>query len=152
MDLLYIASIWGGAVTLPFLILMCIADLRTRSISDNVIGGYLAVLMVPVVVLYLNGLPYTYFLISLVMCGIWVLFRKAGAWGGGDTKFLMVFSLCCPLNPFNLYQQAFQLAFLFVLAGVMLVTAAFTGNRKDLPMMLPISAAIVITMLIGTFL
>lgn len=151
MDLLYLISQIGGIVTLATLPILCLVDWRTRNIPDQYILLYLMAGS-PVIALYLFGLPYTYLLISLVMCGIWILIRKTGAWGGGDTKFLMVFSLICPLNPLNLYQQTFQISFLVILGAVMLMTTVFTGSRKDLPMMIPIAVAIIFTMLIGMLL
>jgi len=151
MDLLYLLAQVGGIVTVAALPILCLVDLRTRNIPDQYILLYLLAGS-PVLALYLFGLPYTYLLISLAMCGIWILIRKTGAWGGGDTKFLMVFSLISPLNPLNLYQQTFQISFLIILGAVMLMTTVFTGNRKDLPMMIPIAVAIVLTMLIGILL
>jgi Flp pilus assembly protein protease CpaA len=151
MDLIYLLAQIGGVLTIAALPILCLVDLRTRNIPDQYILLYLLAGS-PVLALYLFGLPYTYLLISLAMCGVWILIRKTGAWGGGDTKFLMVFSLISPLNPLNLYQQTFQISFLIILGAVMLMTTVFTGNRKDLPMMIPIAVAIVLTMLIGILL
>lgn len=151
IDFLLILAQLGGIATITAIIPLCIRDLRTRNIPDECIVLYLAAGS-PGLALYLFGLPLTYLMISIFMCGLWVLFRKTGAWGGGDTKFLMVFSLICPLNPLNLYQQTFQITFLPILGAVMLLTAVYTGRRKDLPMMIPISAAIILTMLTGIFL
>jgi len=151
MDLIYLLAQIGGVLTIAALPILCLVDLRTRNIPDQYILLYLLAGS-PVLTLYLFGLPYTYLLISLAMCGVWILIRKTGAWGGGDTKFLMVFSLINPLNPLNLYQQTFQISFLIILGAVMLMTTVFTGNRKDLPMMIPIAVAIILTMLVGILL
>lgn len=147
----YLLSMLGGIATATAAIPFCLQDIRFRNIPDRQILLYLLAGS-PTLALYFLGLPYTYLIISLAMCMIWIGIRKTGAWGGGDAKFLMVFSLICPLNPLNLYQQTFQISFLIILGGIMLITAAFTGSRKDLPLMLPISAAILVAMVVGVFL
>lgn len=152
MDLLYLASVWGGAVTVVFLPILCLLDIKTRNIPDNLIKWYAGIMVVPAIALYLSGLPPTYLAMSVIVCFIWFIIRQTGAWGGGDTKFLLVFSLLCPLNPFNLYQQTFQVSFVVILGIVMLSLSIFTGNRKDLPLMVPIAAAIIVSMFIGVFL
>jgi Flp pilus assembly protein protease CpaA len=152
LDLIYLSSIWGGAVTILFLPILCILDLRTRSIPDKVLLVYAGIMIAPAIILYLSGLPLTYLAISIVVCIVWLIIRQTGAWGGGDTKFLLVFSLLCPLNPFNLYQQTFQISFVLILGAVMLMVAGVYWTRKDLPLMLPISAAIAMSLLIGVLL
>lgn len=156
MDLLYLASIWGGIVTLAFLPLLCLKDWTTRQIPDNLIVAYLCLTIIPPAILYANGLTVYYFITSLVMMAVWVIFRKVGVWGGADTKFLMVYSLTVPLNPLNLYQTNFQISTVIYIGITMLVTAAIYRVRdlkgNDVPMMIPISAAILLTMLTGAFL
>jgi hypothetical protein len=152
MDPLYFASIWPGLFTLMAIPVFCMMDIKTRSISDKSLMLYGLGTIPATISLYLTGLPYTYALISLVVCTIWLVIRQTKAWGGGDTKFLIIFSIICPLNPLDPFQQTFQITFPAVLGIIMLTMAIFTGRRKDLPLMLPISVAIVIAMIAGAIL
>ena len=143
ITLLYLASIWGGIITLAVLPLLCLTDIRTRKVPDPLLALY-GVLTTPLmVILYATGLPLTYAAISLLCCGIWLLARHFNAWGGADTKFLMLFSLAVPLNPLNLYQQQFQLFFTVILALAICGTIIITRNKPGAPMMVPIAVAIV---------
>jgi hypothetical protein len=148
---LYLASIWGGILTLAALPLLCLMDIRTRKVPDAFLWLYAALTVPAMLMLYATGLPWTYAAISLLCCGIWLLARQFNAWGGADTKFLMLFSLAVPLNPLNLYQQQFQLFFTVILALAICGTIITTRNKPGAPMMVPIAVAIVAAMIGGMF-
>ena len=148
---LYLASIWGGIITLAALPLLCLMDIRTRKVDDALLLLYGAFTLPAMIALYANGLPWTYAALSLLCCGIWLLARYRKAWGGADTKFLIMFSAGVPLNPLNLYQQQFQLFFAVILALAICGTIIITRNKPGAPMMVPIAVAIVAAMIGGMF-
>lgn len=155
IDFLFYSSIFGGFLTLVLIPLLCLMDLKTRRVPDYVWHIYILANLFPIFTLYLYGLPLSVAAASLVLCCIFLLARKFKAYGGADTKFLCLIAIFVAFNPLNLLEDmlAFKISFVLILGVVSLLTAMlFTKNRKDVPMMIPISIAFITTCIIGVFL
>lgn len=112
-------------------------------------------------ILYLNGLPLSYLVLSIGLIGFYCILWAKDWIGGADAKFLSVIALIVPLSPFSYYP--FQLTFYIALAGVLgcvpfVVYArnrylgnsekAWTYYPRGIPYMIPISIAFVLAVFI----
>ena len=150
MDLLFIAALWGGIITLAFIPMLCIMDVKTRQIPDKIILLYAGVTAPALILLYSNGLTAYYFATSIVLAIVWLGLRYLKVWGGADTKFLMVYSFVVPMNPINLYQTNFQVSSLVWIGAAMFISSIlYYRNRNDVPMLIPISIGIIAAMISG---
>jgi Flp pilus assembly protein protease CpaA len=118
-----------------------------------------------VYILYTNGLPLTYFMLSLVIIGIYLLLWGMNWIGGADAKFLSTIALITPITPFSYqpFQISFYMWFTIVLGILPLVIYTYNYLKREqkpiirmfievprgIPYMIPISTAFVIALIYG---
>ena len=143
---------------LAYIPFVCYLDLKYREVEH---GYWIPLYLVGALVmgyLYLSGTyPWTLLILSLIMCAFDYGAMRLGVFEGGDLLFLCGINLFFIMNtipipkgigliPFYIYLVA---ALLFTVP-VVLVLNLWAGRRglrypRGIPMMLPISAALIMT-------
>ena len=157
-EIVPIAYYFGFVSVTLFLPLVCIMDIRHREVP-NIVWFVVLIINIPALgILYTNGLPYSYLVLSIGLIGLYCLLWGIKSIGGADAKFLSVIALVTPITPFS--YTPFQLVFYFWLITVfcLLPIAIYAYNKwilKDhgglrymfthfpggIPYMIPISLA-----------
>ena len=153
---------------LAYVPFICYADVKWREIPHRWWFPLWGVNAPILAYFYWEGLyPFFALPVSLVMCGIfWVLMRRDYI-QGADMLFLWAVSLFFVTNPYPLPHgieqfpfYAFLIATMLITAPVLLVLNYYDGERRSVlsmmshypggvPFILPISAALVLTVMFG---
>jgi multisubunit Na+/H+ antiporter MnhC subunit len=157
-----------AVVILCYLPFLCYLDIKDREIPHLVWAPLWATCLPITAYLYLTG-NYSWgsLIFSLIMCGVfWAMHRK-DLIQGADLMLLLTIALFFQLNPFPVPHGPEQPVFFVYLVGMMILTAPVLfflnlakgriGSLKEMmtewprgiPMVLPISAALVLTVVMG---
>ncbi|MFA5150802.1 MAG: A24 family peptidase [Candidatus Omnitrophota bacterium] len=144
-------------------------DIKYRRVPTWTLWLLIGLNVPAIYVLYSEGLPLFYIMLSIIMTVLFGVLYKVGALKGGDIKLLTVIAWACPLNPWNPNDTFFQIQFTIFLAAAAVMWAIyvyFKNRRTDLfngmslwqkfnnypngsPWMVPIAIAFVITAAFG---
>jgi Flp pilus assembly protein protease CpaA len=172
IDYIHAAAFVGVASVLILLVPMVYNDIKYRRVPNWALWLLIIVNVPSLYILYSNGLPIFYALLSVAMTALFLILYKLKAFKGGDVKLLTVIAWACPLNPWNPNDTFFQIQFTIFLAAMAVMWAIFvyfqnrgaqdqvTFNEMSLwqkfndypsgsPWMVPIAIAFVITAVFG---
>ena len=147
-------------------------DIKYRRVPTWTLWLLIGLNVPAIYVLYSEGLPLFYIMLSIIMTVLFGVLYKVGALKGGDFKILTIISWFCPLNPLNPNDTFFQIQFVIFLSAVAILWMIFvyfqnrrardqvTFNEMSLwqkfndypsgsPWMVPIAIAFVITAVFG---
>ena len=172
IDYIHACAYIGVASVLILLAPMVLSDIKCRRVPGWAMW-LLAIVNIPALyILYSNGLPIFYALLSVTMTALFGMLYKVGAFKGGDVKILAAIAWFVPLNPINPNDSFFQIQFVILLAttAVLWMIFVYFTNRNSLdplgfnemslwkkfnnypggsPWMIPIAIAFVITVVFG---
>ena len=115
-EIVPIAYYCGFVSVIFFLPLVCLLDSHYREVPNIIWEILIAVNIPALVILYTNGLPYSYLVLSVGLVGLYCLLWGIKSIGGADAKFLSVIAIVTPITPFS--YTPFQLIFYFWLIMV----------------------------------
>jgi len=169
MDYIHACAYVGVISILVLLPVIIWNDIKYRTIPPWTLWILIGLNMPAIYVLYSEGLPLFYIMLSIIMTVLFGVLYKVGALKGGDIKLLTVIAWACPLNPLNPNDTFFQIQFVIFLSAVAIlwmIYVYFKNRRTDLfngmslwqkfnnypngsPWMVPIAIAFVITAVFG---
>jgi Flp pilus assembly protein protease CpaA len=118
IDYIHAASYVGVVSFLLSMGVLLGEDIRNRKIPQWILGVLILVNVPALWIMYSNGLPIFYLLLSIVMTILFGILYWVGSFKGGDAKVLILISWFCPLNPINSNDTFFQIQFVIFLAAV----------------------------------
>lgn len=167
------AAAYVGVVSILILLAPIVwNDIRYRKIRSWPMWILVIVNLPALYILYSNGLPIFYALLSITMTLLFGILYAIGSFKGGDAKLLILIAWCCPLNPLNPNDTFFQIQYVIFLAGCSILWMVYvyfknrhaqdplTFNEMSLwkkfnnyprgsPWMIPIAFAFIITVVLG---
>lgn len=172
IDYIHAAAYIGVLSVLILLGPIVWSDIKYRRVPRWAVWALIVVNTPALFVLYSEGLPLFYTLLSVVMTMLFMVLYRVGAFKGGDAKLLILISLFCPLNPLNPNDSFFQIQYVIFLAASAVMWAIYvyfqnrnaqdplTFNEMSLwqkfnnypngsPWMIPIAIAFVVTVVLG---
>ena len=132
MDYIHACAYVGVISILVLLPVIIWNDIKYRTIPPWTLWILIGLNMPAIYVLYSEGLPLFYIMLSIIMTALFAVLYKMGALKGGDFKILTIISWFCPLNPLNPNDTFFQIQFVIFLSAVAILWMIYVyfKNRK----------------------
>lgn len=153
--------LWVPMISLLLYVpVVCYLDLKYREVEHDY-WWPLMVMNVPTIVMLIWDGNVLLYLPGLIVTAVWFIAMRFGAFEGADFLYLTWISLFFIYNPLSghwlmvLPFTIFLVACLVITAGWVLMYNIFTGRgyglhfTREIPMMIPISVALVLTVVLA---